>query len=471
MLASLWAMVALDFWHDYRSADFDWVPPLHIGAALMIAWATALSALMFRRQRRRAGFTNRTSRSSVADAVAFPDAGAACPESVSIMAQAEPAAAQMRRAHAERMQTLGQLAAGISHDFNNILTAVHGSAALIDQHSGDAMAVHRFTGVILDAACRGRSITRRLLCFARREEVLPQRVDPGPVLEAVSEIAEHTLGRQVSVRLECPAGLPPLMADRAQLETALLNLAINARDAMAAGGILTLTAAMETVFDNAPHRLGLPPGGYIRLSVTDTGVGMDPTVLSRVLEPFFTTKPEGHGTGLGLSMAKTFAEQSGGGLAIDSTLGTGTMVSLWLPVADGIEPDTAEASPGLKRILLVEDDRMVSETLTAVLQDCGFAVTAVASGAEALAVLRSAVRVDALLTELSVPDTDGVKLIDQAQSVIRGLPAVLLTACPDHETQLAMRGAISGRFSLLRKPVSLTHLVGRIEALIADAPR
>jgi CheY-like chemotaxis protein len=261
------------------------------------------------------------------------------------------------------------------------------------------------------------------------------------------------------------------MADRTQLETALLNLGINARDAMPAGGILTFGAALENVpGGGGVPRIGLRPGSYVRMYVSDTGIGMDPTVLSHVLEPFFTTKPEGHGTGLGLPMAKTFAEQSGGLLGIDSAPGMGTTVSLWLPAAGAVEPDEADASPVPKRILLAENDPMVSETLAAVLEDSGFAVTTAASGAEALAILRSPVRMDALVTDLSIPDMGGLTLITEAQRVVRGLPAVLLTACPDQEAQLAMRGAFSGRFSLLRKPVSLVNLVDRIEALIADAP-
>jgi len=477
ILGSLWGVVGVEIWQDVRTggltaAGIAWGPCLHTAAGLLMCAATVMSARVLLRQRHHAASpprsATRTSPSGPAEPVAFPDAAARCPESVPI--EAGPAAAQIGIAHAERLQTLGQLAAGIAHDFNNILTAVHGGAALIGQNPGDAEAVRRFAGVILDAAYRGRSITRRLLCFARREDFRPQPVDPESLLEAVSEIADHTLGRLVSVNVEASAGLPPLMADQAQLETALVNLAINARDAMPSGGILTFAAAAESVSEIAAHPAGLRPGTYIRLSVGDTGSGIDRCVMPRVCEPFFTTKPAGEGTGLGLPMVKAFAEQSGGGLAIDSVPGRGTTVSLWLPAAGRPEPDLAAASPARRRILLVEEDPMVSETLAAVLDDAGFAVTAAASGAEALAVLRSPLRMDALVTDLSIPDTGGLKLIDEAQRVIRGLPAVLLTACPDQETQLAMRGAFSGKFSLLRKPVSLANLVDRIEALIADAP-
>jgi CheY-like chemotaxis protein len=366
---------------------------------------------------------------------------------------------------------LGQLAAGIAHDFNNILTAVHGGAALIGQNPGDAETVLRTAGVIMDAAGRGKTVTRRLLGFTRREEGRPRRVDPQAVLEAVSELAEHTLGRAILVNIEASAGLPPLMADQAELETALMNLAINARDAMPAGGLLTLAAAAESVAENAAHPAGLRPGAYIRMAVKDTGSGIDPRMLPQVLEPFFTTKAHGQGSGLGLPMAKAFAEQSGGGMTIDSAPGWGTTVSLWLPSAAPPEPDVIAVLPGRKRILLAEGDPMVSETLAAFLDDAGFAVKTAANGAEALEALRSPLRVDALVTDLSIPEMGGLKLIDEAQRAIRGLPVVLLTASLDQDTKLATQGAVSGKFSLLRKPVSLASLVDRIEALIADAPR
>ena len=386
------------------------------------------------------------------------------PETGPAPMESAPAAVLSR--HAERMQALGQLAAGVAHDFNNLLTAVQGSANLIARHADDPNAARRHAGMILEAAERGQSITHRLLSFARREESRAEPVDPRSVLHALHQIASHTLGSRIAVRVEATCPLPRLTADRGQLETALLNLAINARDAMPEGGTLTFAAALEVVADNASHPALLAPGTYIRMSVSDTGAGIDCSLLERVLEPFFTTKPPGQGTGLGLPMAKAFAEQSGGGLAVDSSLGRGTIVSLWLPVMP-TELDATPAAGTPKRILLAEDDPMVRETLAAVLDDAGYAVALARTGEEALAVLRSHLRVDALVTDLSIRELGGLALIDEAHQNRPCLPAILLTACPDMDAALAMKGAFSGAFSLLRKPVSAIHLIARIEALIA----
>nr|WP_294503592.1 ATP-binding protein [uncultured Rhodopila sp.] len=372
--------------------------------------------------------------------------------------------------HAERMQALGQLAAGVAHDFNNLLITVHGTASLIAHHADDAVANRRYAGMLLDATARGQSITRRLLGFARQEEVRPEPLEPRSVLHELQQIASHTLGSKIAVRVETTCPLPHLMADKGQLETALVNLAVNARDAMPDGGTLTFAADLAVVAHGTFHQAVRDPGIYIKLSVSDTGAGIDGPVLERVLEPFFTTKPPGQGTGLGLPMARAFAEQSGGGLAIDSSPGRGTVISLWLPVAEVAEPDSvAAAGETPKRVLLAEDDPMVSETLAAVLDDAGYDVVLARTGAEAMAVLRTASRVDALVTDLSIRELGGLALIDEAHRYRPGLPAVLLTACPDMDAALAMKGAFSGTFSLLRKPIGAMHLVARIEALIAAA--
>jgi signal transduction histidine kinase/CheY-like chemotaxis protein len=380
---------------------------------------------------------------------------------------AEAASAALPSLHAERMHALGQLAAGMAHDFNNLLTAIQGSASLIARHPGDPDATSRHAGMILDATARGQSITHRLLSFGRREPSRPEPVDPRSVLHTLHQIASHTLGNRIAVRVEAACPLPRVLADRGQLETTLVNLAVNARDAMPEGGTLTFAAALDVVADGAIHPGVSESGTYVRISVSDTGAGIDRSLLERVLLPFFTTKPPGQGTGLGLPMAKAFAEQSGGGLAVDSSPGRGTTVSLWLPVAPAAETDAAAAARGPIRILLAEDDPMVSETLAAVLDDAGYAVVLARTGAEALAVLRSHTQVDALVTDLSIREFGGLALIDQAHHCRPGLPAILLTACPDMDATLAMKGAFTGAFSLLRKPIGAMHLVARIEALIA----
>ena len=249
---------------------------------------------------------------------------------------AEREQAEARLAQAQRMEALGQLAGGIAHDFNNVLQAVIGGLNLIQRRSGDEAVVKRFAHMVIDAAQRGASITGRLLSFARRGTLRAEPIPPLPLLEGLGEMLAHTLGIGIGMQIDVDQNLPWLLADKGQLETVLVNLAVNARDAMPEGGTLLLAARSEKVLDAKAHAAGLTPGGYLRLSVSDTGTGMSVTTLARASEPFFTTKPSGQGTGLGLAMARGFAHQSGGGFVIESTLGQGTTVTLWFPEAIGV---------------------------------------------------------------------------------------------------------------------------------------
>ena len=393
-------------------------------------------------------------------------------------------AAQARAAQAERMQALGLLAGGIAHDFNNVLQMIMGAVSLIERRAGDAAGVRRFARMAIEAAERGSAITRRLLAFGRRGDLRAEPLDPVALLNGLLEVFAHTLGAVITVGTELEGGLPALLADRAQLETVLVNLASNARDAMPDGGRLTLSAAAELVPEEGPaHPAGLAPGRYVRLTVADNGIGMDAATVSRATEPFFTTKGHGHGTGLGLAMAKGFAEQSGGALSIDSRLGSGTTVTLWMPTAvsgepvDGAAPNVSGAAvePGsmrpavIARVLVVDDEVLVRDTLVEQLQDAGFGALAAASGTEALALLASGEAVDVLITDLSMPEMDGIALIRAAQARCPGLPVVLLTGYAGDTTALAVDGAFSGSFSLLRKPVGADQLVARVRALLAGA--
>ena len=380
-------------------------------------------------------------------------------------------AAQARAAHAERMQALGQLAGGIAHDFNNVLQAVAGGANLIARRPGNAEAASRFSRIILDAANRGSSITRRLLTFAHRGDLRAEPLDVAAMLQGLRELLSHTLGAGISIGIECAPDLPAIYADRGQLEAVLVNLATNARDAMPQGGTLRFAAGGVQTMSGIPHPAGLPEGGYVVLSVSDTGCGMEPAVLARASEPFFTTKRKGEGTGLGLAMARGFAEQSGGGLMIQSTPGAGTTVTLYLPRAEefasaAVAP-TFQAIPAVRaHVLLVEDDALVAETLAAELQEAGFAVHAAADATQALAVLQAGSQVDCLVTDLSMPGLDGLALITQVQKARPHLPAILLTGYAEDSAALAISGAVSGSFTLLRKPVDAPQLCDRITLLL-----
>jgi len=392
-------------------------------------------------------------------------------------------AAQAVAAHAERLQALGQLAGGIAHDFNNVLQAVEGAATLIERRPRDEVAVRRLARLANEAVGRGASITRRLLAFGRRGDLRAEALDAVDLLSGLREILTHTLGANIEVHVRLAANLPPLLADKGQLETVLVNLATNARDAMPKGGRLTISAESAMVsIDGSAHPFGLAPGRYVRFAVADTGVGMDAATLARAGEPFFTTKGPGLGTGLGLPMARGFAEQSGGALDIDSSPGEGTAVTLWLPeLGSDRSPDTAvppgttdetASGPGnatiSTRLLVVDDEAIVREVLAQNLGNEGFGVLTAASGTEALALIAAGEAVDALVTDLSMPGMDGLALIRAAQERRPGLPAVLLTGYAGEDAALALGGAVTGAFSLLRKPVRIQELVDRVQALLAS---
>jgi PAS domain S-box-containing protein len=389
--------------------------------------------------------------------------------------------AQARVAQSQRMEALGQLAGGVAHDFNNVLQAVAGGARLIEGRNDDAQRVRRLARMIAEAARRGASVTRRLLAFSRRADLRAEAVDVPALLEDMREILSHTLGAGIEVRLQAPASLPPLLADKGQLETVLVNLAANARDAMGGAGAITLSVIVEDVprrIRGPAHPATLKPGTYLRLSVADTGVGMDQATLARAAEPFFTTKPLGKGTGLGLAMARGFAEQSGGALSIESSPGRGTTIRLWLPVAPADAMPTpgpvAMKEPGQPggraRVLLVDDEALVREITAEGLEAAGYAVLSVGSAAEALEFLDSGQTVELLITDLSMPGMDGITLIREAQKRRPGLRAILLTGFATDAAELAISGAIRGTFSLLRKPIEPSALADRTAVLLDATP-
>ncbi|MFZ4407445.1 MAG: ATP-binding protein [Paracraurococcus sp.] len=372
---------------------------------------------------------------------------------------------------AQKLQAVGQLAGGIAHDFNNVLQAVLGGVALIAKRANDPAAVARLTGMVEEAAQRGQSITRRLLAFSRREELRADRLDVGALLVGLREVLAATLGAGIRVEVETPEGTLPVLADRGQLETVLVNLATNARDAMEGGGRLTLAAAPVTV---APADVGgLAPGPYIRVAVVDTGSGMDTATLARAGEPFFTTKPVGRGTGLGLAMARSFAEGSGGRMAIESRPGHGTCITLWLPAlpaAEAAAPTPPPAPVALPtrcaRVLLVDDDPVVREVLATQLADSGFKVTAAVDGAAALARLAEGLACEMLVSDLAMEGMDGVSLIRKARRLRPGLPAILITGYAGDAAALAIGQRIEDGFLLLRKPVSGAQLADQVAALL-----
>ena len=380
--------------------------------------------------------------------------------------------AQGRLAQAQRMEALGQLAGGIAHDFNNVLQVVSGALSLIQRRAEAPQVVRQLARLAGDAAERGAAITGRLLTFARRGELRAIPLPPRPLLKTLSEILAPTLGPDISLRIEVPTDAPPLLADKAQLETVLVNLAVNARDAMPAGGTLIISASPERVINVRTHTAGLQPGVYLRLELRDTGTGMDPATLVRASEPFFTTKAAGRGTGLGLAMARGFAEQSGGGFAIRSMLGQGTTVTLWFPQTEALEDGPARpeelarpAAPSA-RVLVVDDHAMVREVLARQLKALHFQVIQAPDGSAALAWLDAGGVADLLVTDFSMPGMNGLMLIEEARRRRPRLPALLLTGYADANVLGAIEHTQGEPTTLLRKPVSDKDMAERAAALL-----
>jgi signal transduction histidine kinase/ActR/RegA family two-component response regulator len=386
--------------------------------------------------------------------------------------------AQAQSAHAERMTALGELAGGIAHDFNNILQVVSGGAARLEKQPENRDGVVRQARQIQSAVDRGSAISRRLLAFARRDALTSELVDAAALLADIGDLLAHTIGSSIRIHLDAAAAAGRCIADRRQLETVILNLATNARDAMPNGGDLTISAA-SVVLDHGSEDPRLKAGPYVRLAVADTGIGMNEAVLARVAEPFFTTKPKGMGTGLGLSMAKGFAEQSGGALAITSEPGRGTTVTLWLPLADAgraaqlaapsaLESVKPAANGAGRRILVVDDDEMVRDALSVSLEDAGFVVLQAEGATSALALLDEGAAIEGLVTDFAMPGRNGIDLIHEVHARRPGLPAILLTGhVGDVAAAKAKRKQQSEHFTLLQKPAPPAQIAERLTALMA----
>lgn len=373
---------------------------------------------------------------------------------------------QMQLVQAQRMEALGKLAGGIAHDFNNVLQAVSGGLEFIQRRADNASTVERFARLCSDAVKRGSAITNRLLTFARSGTLQAQPIAPRPLLDGLKEMLAPLLGAGITVEVEADPGLPLLLADRDQLETALVNLSLNARDAMPEGGTLRLAASVHAATG------ALPDNVQIRLDVSDTGVGMDAATLARASEPFYTTKPIGKGTGLGLSMARGFVEQSGGCFSIASSPEQGTTVSLWLPsveptVGEADEADLTSSQPigASGHVLLVDDDVMVATAIQAQLQAKGYVVGYAPDGAAALAEMETQTP-DLLLTDFVMPGMNGLDLIHEARRRNPSLPAILLTGYAYANDQLAGVRREQRTTRLLRKPVGGDELARTIAELL-----
>ncbi len=332
---------------------------------------------------------------------------------------------------AQKLEAIGQLTGGIAHDFNNLLMAVLGSLELLQKRLPDDPQMTRLVDNAVQGAKRGATLTQRMLAFARRQELKHESVDLPDLVRGMTDLFERSVGETITIETEFPDTLPPVESDPAQLESALLNLVLNARDAMPRGGLITIAASREAIETPVSD---LAAGVYVRLSVIDTGEGMDPETLVRATEPFFTTKGVGKGTGLGLPMIHGLASQSGGALRLHSTLGQGARIELFLPVSTAIaatreatpDPQPDQAGPPLV-ILAVDDDELVLMNTTAMIEDLGHVALQARDAAEALSILRSRGDIDLLITDQSMPKTTGVELASQVAREWPTLPIVLAT--------------------------------------------
>ncbi len=378
-------------------------------------------------------------------------------------------------AQARRMEALGQLAGGIAHDFNNVLQAVIGGLDLLRLRASQPDAVRTLAARTAEAAARGTAITGRLLAFARRSDLQTVPIAPVPVLEGLRDMLAPTLGVGVSLQVAVVPGVPDMLADRAQLETVLVNLAVNARDAMPEGGTLRITARTAAISGDPPAEpdtaADLREGNYVVLALEDTGTGMSAEVLARATEPFFTTKPLGQGTGLGLAMARGFAEQSGGALFLSSLEGRGTTVELWFP-AHGKAPGPADgppdAEPDRRHILVVDDDGLVRSMLAAVIAEMGYAVTEAAHGREALEQLHRSGKIDLVVSDYAMPGMNGAALAAAIRAQRPRLPIVMITGHVDDTMPVGASGGGTDITLLLRKPLSSAALCAAISSLLDD---
>ena len=341
---------------------------------------------------------------------------------------------------AQKMDAIGKLTGGIAHDFNNLLAAVIGGLGLIDKRASLEEEERRILSMTRRAAEQGSELVRRLLAFARRQKLEPKAIDLSALQEAVWDLLTHTLGGLVNIEWRPRKNAWNAFADQAQLELALVNLIINARDAMPAGGTVTVS------IDNRPLRTGnwadLPAGDYVLLSVADTGTGISTEHLQKVMEPFFTTKEVGKGSGLGLSMVYGFAKQSNGAFRLKSEMGHGTTAELWLPRAPakapvGEKPAKAEPqrAPTRKlRVLLVDDHAEVRSTTAAVLTDLGHKVTEAANGIDAVQALKDRdCDFDLLISDYAMPHLSGTEFLREARGLCPEVPALIITGYADTE--------------------------------------
>ncbi|HVJ02114.1 MAG TPA: response regulator [Sphingomonas sp.] len=381
---------------------------------------------------------------------------------------------------ARKMDAIGQLTGGIAHDFNNLLAAVLGGLGMIERRLPLDDEQRKIVGMTRHAAEQGAELIKHLLAFARRQKLEPAAIEISRLATSVTDLLAHTLGGMVELKWELGETLAPVYADSAQLELALMNLIINARDAMPDGGVVTVAVSNREVSEGAASK-DLVPGQYVVLAVGDTGCGIAPELLEQVLEPFFTTKSVGKGTGLGLSMVYGFAKQSGGAVRVDSSVGVGTCVEMWLPRApvlpasgeeEGLRISNPLTASATFRILLVDDHAGVRATTAALLEDLGHSVLHAMEGAEAIELFQKEPDAfDLLITDYAMPRISGAELVRQLRLERPEMPALIITGYAEPNAAAPDAGDVL----VLSKPFTPEQLHaalhGAVERGLGDTPK
>jgi signal transduction histidine kinase len=372
--------------------------------------------------------------------------------------EADLAHAQEALRQSQKMDAMGQLTGGVAHDFNNLLMPIIGSLDMLQRKGLTDPRSERMVDAALQSAERAKTLVQRLLAFARRQPLQPQPVDLAALVIGMETLLASTVGPRVRLAFDLESGLPAAVADANQVEMALLNLAVNGRDAMPDGGALTIHVAMENLGHN--HGLNLKPGRYVRLCVHDTGIGMDEAILAKATEPFFSTKGVGKGTGLGLSMVHGLAAQLGGTLTLESAVGEGTTVKIWLPLATDTaaapSPHTdPEIGPRSGTVLLVDDENLVRGSTAEMLADLGYRVVEAESAEVALRKLDEQIHVDILITDHLMPGMTGTELVLAAHNRQPALPVLIISGYAEVE-------GIAPELSRLTKPFRQSELAHAI---------
>jgi signal transduction histidine kinase len=385
-------------------------------------------------------------------------------------AERERAEASLRQS--QKMEAVGQLTGGIAHDFNNMLTGIIGSLDLMRRGiaTGRIETLDRYMDAASASAGRAAALTQRLLAFSRRQSLDPRPVEINDLIRSMSDLIERAIDEKIDFKVALADDLPAAIIDPHQLENAILNLALNARDAMPDGGALTLETTLADLDQaHVASRPGLSPGSYLMIAVSDTGVGIAPDLIEKVFDPFFTTKPLGQGTGLGLSMVYGFVQQSGGQVRIHSQIGMGTSVKLYLPITDE-RPAAASAAASAaphgdgQRVLVVEDEPAVRMLVREVLEELHYDAVEFADPLAAAPYLASGERIDLMISDVGLPGMSGRELAETARAHRPDLPILFITGYAENAAIRA--GFLGANMSMVTKPFSLDELAAKVSQMI-----